>query len=226
MNAEHKAHVLEKIKSNDNPGSKLDEPFDLAAYEREKVLRRWHPYPDPAPGVLSFQAETPPPDDIRNFKVEEAASLNDGDGVEDINNPTEYEKVYLANAPRACAGCAAHCCRAFRLSKDPTTEEGAALWREGIEREAKEREDGSEFMLRALADIDFMQKFFVRLDTSKIGGGDLWFGCKALNKKTGRCTQYENRPLLCRKYLCAGAMAGVTPGPNAGFYAQKLFPQR
>ena len=94
----------------------------------------------------------------------------------------------------ACADCVGWCCYRF--------------WTGDKEALLKAYED-------APADVEFMRENFVLLRRDKIPRKDRRFNyrytCKAYDADKGSCSRYDDRPEICRKFVCANARIGRVP---------------
>lgn len=108
----------------------------------------------------------------------------------------------------ACSRCAAVCCRRFALHVC-VGPDGKIDWES-----RRKHWQGDEEMT---TNISFMAENFVPVALPGVGPflepvGEhgsmvqVWGTCKALDRQANRCSCYDKRPGLCRKYLCPEAM--------------------
>lgn len=181
------------------------------------------------------------PEVLRNFRMEDSLGGMDSYSSYNVplDGPrTVFDEIYIENAKRACSKCVGHCCRAFqsnslRLGGMADQIENA---RKAVNRSARiiktvismkrqmdpeiheeilrEEKDVQENAQDELYTYEFFSKRLVQADNMKFApeySSPNWFKCLAFDEKAGRCTEYDRRPSMCRRFICGPATAGHVP---------------
>ena len=101
--------------------------------------------------------------------------------------------------PEICRGCPGWCCYRFFICRE-VDKKGKVVW-------GDDDDDDHRF-----AKNNFIHKYSRPASDGR--RRQFAFTCKQYNVKEGRCGCYEDRPPLCRRFLCGAAADGRLPGPK------------
>jgi Fe-S-cluster containining protein len=185
--------------------------------------------PEEPDGIASFAREgpiKPPKEFISDY---DAHRLSDFQVEPD--DMSDQAVVMRANAAKACSSCPGYCCLAFHLPHWPRTREGIdeqiALLRKRLlsvgeitvraDGERREINDETAKLERrnitfGFEDLSTMEFFRDNLETIDAERGI--YACKAFDRVARRCSIYDKRPKLCRKFLCSASVIGQVPRFN------------
>ena len=158
---------------------------------------------------------------------EEVVQMGIGEsGVSWAELQPELDEIYKVNAQTACANCPGFCCLTFSLPHSLTWMKNRV--RE-LETEAK-RGTCSDEAKAALKDharwVELLVPVRLRPATAKFYGlrfnrrRDNYVTCKAFDRKTRRCTCYDNRPYACPTFICDEARHARGGVPTHGQLSQ------
>ena len=113
-----------------------------------------------------------------------------------------------------CMKCTGWCCIRFNL-KLLTDKRGRPLLEETLKTFDAPAEEMA-FMKRNFRKVRKCSTLSASISDEERAKGiqAFTFECRARDPVTGKCTEYESRPGLCRRYMCGSAVRGKVPGPG------------